>query len=48
LANKLCKNYRKANVGQPVPNINQLHEMLQQFYLTEAEKHSAHIEQISS
>lgn len=29
LANKLCKNYRKAIVGQPVPNINQLHENLQ-------------------
>lgn len=46
LANKLCKNYRKAIVGQPVPNINQLHESLQQFYLMEAEKHSQHIQEV--
>lgn len=40
---KLCKNYRKAVHNQPVPNINQLHERLQQFYLQQAEMHSQHI-----
>ncbi len=37
LAIKLCKNYRKAIVNQPVPDINKLHENLQIFYLEQAE-----------
>jgi len=43
LAIKLCKNYRKAIINQPVPNINKLHESLQQYYIGEAEKTSQHI-----
>ena len=47
-AAKLCKNYRKAIVAQPMPNINQLHSNLQQFYLDAASEHSQKIASVIS